>query len=101
MAPQGQTDDSSSANGVSLPMIGMDVNEHLPPAGEPYAHEDFRVGTDRCPVNNCEGQLNRVKVMAEDPNSGAPSHIETLEVSCLECQRIVFKTNSVEYDRGE
>ena len=95
-------ENESRASGVSLPMIGMDVNEDLPPAGVPYTHDDFSAGQDQCPVDQCEGKLNRVKVVAEDPSYGAPhSHIETLEVSCLECQRVLFKTGSVDYGRGD
>jgi hypothetical protein len=90
------------AAGISLPAMGFEVNGDLPPAGEQYSHDAFEPGMEECPVGNCEGELTRVEVVSERADGGEPSnHIDTLEVSCRSCQRVLYKAESVAYDRLE
>lgn len=97
-----ESDDRPRAAGISLPAVGFDVNGDIPPTGEPFNHEDFRHGIDRCPVDDCEGQLSRVKVVSDDGDGGeSMNHLKTIEVSCQSCQRVLYKSESVVYDGFE
>jgi hypothetical protein len=84
--------------GVTLPMMGWnDVNDDLPPAGEAYTHDAFEAGMETCPIEGCDGLLTRVNVVSETAHDPDTEHIETLEVSCRECQRVLSKAESVVY----
>lgn len=90
------------AAGVSLPAIGSEVNGDLPPAGEPYSHDEFEPGMERCPIEDCDGHLARVNVVGDLADGSSPSeHLDTIEVSCRSCRRVLFKSESVVYDQPD
>ena len=94
-----ESDQRPFAAGIELPAVGMDVNGGIPPAGEPYCHDEFEPHMERCPVDDCGGSLTRTKVVA-DSGSGdeQASHVDTIEVTCQSCQRVLLKSESVVYD---
>jgi hypothetical protein len=85
--------------GVRLPGMGWnDVNADLPPAGEAYSHDAFAAGMETCPLDGCEGLLTRVSVVSETPHDPETEHLDTLEVTCRGCQRVLYKSEQVVYD---
>jgi hypothetical protein len=91
--------DPGRAAGITLPAVGTEVNGGLPPAGEPYHHENFEPGADRCPIEDCDGHIERVNVVSDTGDGGEPAtHLDTLEASCSSCQRVFYKSENVAYE---